>query len=150
MFVDAIKSLPYPRPSRGAGSERERSEQSRDAIWTWISRSGFRFGSAALQKQGQPGHDVAAQFLDGADAGILLGDDAGVIVREDVEGLGSVHRVREQRRAALDVAQPEGHGRIELAAAAKPGLLNAEIGPRRGQQGVEAVALRRPRAVRGK
>src|SRR5205085_4407377 len=38
-------------------------------------------------------------------------------------------------------------GRIELAAAAKPGLLNAEIGPRRGQQGVEAVALRRRRAV---
>src|SRR5205814_8979773 len=114
MFVDAIKSLPHPEP--------ERSEQSRDAIWTWISRSGFRFGSAALKKQGQPGHDVAAQFLDGADAGILLGDDAGVIVREDVEGLGSVHRVREQRSAGLDVAQPEGHGRMASAAAAEPGL----------------------------
>src|SRR5205823_8566142 len=106
MFVDAIKSLPHPEP--------ERSEQSKDAIWTWISRSGFRFGSAALQKQGQPGHDIAAQFLDGADAGILLGDDAGVIVREYIEGVGSVHRGREQCRAGLAVAQPEGHGRIEL------------------------------------
>src|SRR2546430_17289010 len=130
MFVDAVKSLPHPRPSPGAGSERERSEQSKDAIWTWISRSGFCFGSAALQKQGQPGHDVAAQFLDGANAGILLGDDAGVIVREDVEGLRSVHRGREQRRAGLDIAQPEGHGRIELASAAQPSLLNAATGPR--------------------
>src|SRR5947209_16692811 len=56
-------------PSPGAGSERERSEESKDAIWTWISRSGLRFGGAALQKQGQPGHDIAAQFLDSADAG---------------------------------------------------------------------------------
>src|SRR5205085_12354309 len=138
MFVDAVKSIPHPRPSPRAGSERERSEQSKDAIWTWISRLGLRFGGAALQKQGQPRHDIAAQFLDGADAAILLGDDAGVIVREDVEGLGSVHRAREQRRAGLDVATPAGHGRIELAAAAKPGLLNAEIGPRRGQPGAGA------------
>src|SRR5690349_5909725 len=56
-------------------------------------------------------------------------------------------RVREQRRAGLDVAQPEADRRIELAAAAEPGLLYAEIGPRRGQEGVEAVALRRRRAV---
>src|SRR5438876_746992 len=65
MFVDAIKSLLPPEP--------ERSEQSNAAIWTWISRSGFRFGSEALTNPLRDrGNLDRAQFGVGG-AGVTVG-----------------------------------------------------------------------------
>src|SRR5229473_1705597 len=116
-------SGPYSRTARISGSGRRRKPSTRPAgSFTAASRrSGFdgALGHPALQEEGQPGHDVAAHLLDGPGAGIVLGDDVGVFIGQDVERFGDVAVARQQLDTARAVAEEESGGGVEPAAGAE-------------------------------
>src|SRR5437763_1014302 len=78
----------------------------------------------------------------GAGAGIVLGDNVGVHIGQDVERFGDMTGADQQLGAGRAVAQGEVGEGVELAASAEALRLDAEILPRGRECRAQQIALR--------